>query len=338
MSGVRRLLLDDAPGERRGVVLLDDRPERLLIERDGEGPFARLGARHVVRLAARGPGGGVWADLGEGPAGWFSRAPDGLAQGAAVEAEVAAEARADKGPRLQFRAAADGPPRRLAAAPSLEARLRAFADAPLECGPAAEAAADLAAETAVATTHALPGALRLTVETTRALAVVDVDFAPATPATPKRVQEANLRAVRHAARLLRLKGLGGTAVIDLIGVPAAGLVRAEAARAFAPDGPDVRVLPPDALGLLAVARPHGRRPVAEILLDADGALSARTLAQELARALRRELAAAPGARLLATCAPEVAHAFAPLAALLGPRVRWEAEPGRARSSPHIRVL
>lgn len=338
MSGVRRLLLDDAPGERRGVVLLDGRPERLLLERDGEGPYARLGARHVVRLGAGGAGGGRWADLGEGPPGWFARTPEGLADGAAAQAEVVAEPRTDKGPRLRFLAAADGPPRRLAPAPGLEARLRAFADLPLETGPAAEAAADLAEEAALAVLHPLPGALRLAVEPTRALTAVDVDFAPQTPAPPKRVQEANLRAVRHAARLLRLKGLGGAAVIDLVGVPAAGLVRAEAARAFAPDGPEVRILLPDALGLLAVARPHGARSAIEALLDADGAPSARTVAQRLARALRRELAATPGALMLAACAPEVAEAFAPLAALLGPRVRWAAEPGRPRARPHIRPL
>ena len=34
----RRLFLDEAPGEVRGVVTLDDRPERLLLWRDGDEP------------------------------------------------------------------------------------------------------------------------------------------------------------------------------------------------------------------------------------------------------------------------------------------------------------
>ena len=45
----RALFLDEGFGERRGVVTLDGRPERLLIERDGSGS-ARLGARFVARV------------------------------------------------------------------------------------------------------------------------------------------------------------------------------------------------------------------------------------------------------------------------------------------------
>ena len=43
-GGVRRAFLDRSPGETRGVVLLDGRPERLLIVRDGDAT-PRLGAR-----------------------------------------------------------------------------------------------------------------------------------------------------------------------------------------------------------------------------------------------------------------------------------------------------
>ena len=46
----RSLFLDRGIGETRGVVLLDGRPERLLIERDGDDQATRLGARHVARV------------------------------------------------------------------------------------------------------------------------------------------------------------------------------------------------------------------------------------------------------------------------------------------------
>ena len=64
MSGVRRAWLDVSPGERRGVVTLDGRPERLVIERDvldGEAAASpapapvRLGERWRVRIGARSP-------------------------------------------------------------------------------------------------------------------------------------------------------------------------------------------------------------------------------------------------------------------------------------------
>ncbi|MBE7217158.1 MAG: RNA-binding protein, partial [Caulobacteraceae bacterium] len=140
MSGERRLFLDDSPGERRGVVWLDGRPERLLIVREGE-PGVRLGERRIGRLGVSGPGGGAWVELGEGPAGWLARTPDGAAAGAAVEVEVQAEARAGKGPRLRARGPAEGAPRLVSSAPDLRARLGAFADAAIESGDDARRAA-----------------------------------------------------------------------------------------------------------------------------------------------------------------------------------------------------
>ena len=335
MSGVRRLLLDAAPGERRGVVLLDGRPERLLIERDGEAPAARLGDRRIARVAAAGAGGGRWLDLGVDAPGWLPRAPADLPEGAAVEVEVAAEARRGKGPRLRLRERGEGPPRLIAPGPDLLARLQGWADAAIETGAPAREAADEAEAQALAAVHPLPRGLTLTVEPTRALTAVDVDLAPHAGGS---VQDANLRAIRHAARLLRLKALGGTAVIDLVGARhAAGLLRAEAARAFAPDGLDARVLAPDALGLLAVSRPHAEAPVAERLLDGHGRPTARTLAQRRVRDLERELAARPGVLLELACPPDVALALAPWAAVLGPRVRVAPDLAAPREPADMRV-
>ncbi len=112
----------------------------------------------------------------------------------------------------------------------------------------------------LAAVHRLPGGATLTIETTRALAAVDVDLGADGPVSPRKAMEANLRAVRHAARLLRLKAIGGTAVIDLVGFPRHAAPVQEAAReAFEPDQPGVIVLPVSRLGLLQVGRPHRER-------------------------------------------------------------------------------
>ena len=312
VTGVRRLLLDEAPGERRGVVLLDGRPERLLIAREGEPPAAELGARYVGRVGVR-AGRRVFVQLPHGPDGVAS-APEPAPEGAAVEVEVVAEARDGKGPRLTLLEPAEGAPRLIAAAPDLPDRLRGFAPGvAVETGREAEAAADLAEETALARSHAFRGGLTVHVESTRALTAVDVDLAAGEGAGEPRIKEANLSALRHAARLLRLKGLGGLVAIDLVGFPRPdlrGLYRAEAERAFAGD-PGVVVAPPDRFGLVIVSRPHRERGAAARLCDPEGRPTARTMAQRLLRDLRRELRVDPGAPLVAVGPPEVVAALRP---------------------------
>ena len=323
VAAVRRLLLDEAPGERRGVVLLDGRPERLLIARDGEAPAAPLGARFIGRVTAL-AGDRAFVSLPDGPDG-VVRLPAIArpAEGGALEVEVATEAHAEKGPRLAWRAPGEGSPRLLTAAPDLLARLRGCAPGvEVERGAAAREAADLAEEAALAVTHRFRSGLTLHVEPTRALTAVDVDLAAGEAAGARRLREANLSAIRHAVRLLRLKALGGAAVVDLAGLPGPddhGLLRAEAERALAPDGPDASAAAPDRFGLLALARPRRERPVAAVLLGLDGRPAARTVAQRLVRELERAAAAEPGSRWTAVAPPAVAAALAPLLPALGPR-------------------
>ena len=90
----RRLYLDESFGERRGVVTLEGRPERLLIERQGETAVA-AGARFVARLTRLDRANGLgFLNLGQQEA-VLNLGPEakGLAQGAAVEVEVRSEAR-----------------------------------------------------------------------------------------------------------------------------------------------------------------------------------------------------------------------------------------------------
>ena len=100
MSGARRLYLDTGPGETRGVVTLDGRPERLLIERGDEIAVQATGAVVVARVRRIERGfGSAFLDLGEGPDAVLALSGDAakLAQGASVEIEITAAARRGKG-------------------------------------------------------------------------------------------------------------------------------------------------------------------------------------------------------------------------------------------------
>ncbi len=336
----RGLFLDTLPGERRGVVALGGQPERLLIERDGEADRPRLGETWRGRIGAAASGfRGVFVDLGCGPAALLANEAGGQpTQGAAIEVEITAEARADKGPLVRRLAAGQGATGRVTAQASLEERLQAFApDATLQTGLAARDAADLAEEAALATVHDLAEGLSLAIERTRGLIAVDVDLSQA-QAGKHRVLAANLAAVKAAARLLRLKGLGGLVVIDLIGKASEHPeILAAAKAAFDPDQPGVVLAGVSRLGVLDLARPWRETPVAERLLGAGGQPTVRSLAQRLVRELERAGRADPGAQLVGVCATEVAEAADSLVAALGPRFGVRAEVGRAAGSTDIQV-
>lgn len=329
---MRQLYLDRSPGEIRGVVALDGQPERLLIERDGKtSPAGQLGARSVARIARIERALGIaFLDLLEGGTA-ASPLVAGLVEGAMVEIEISAEARSEKSPVARIAGGAEGAPRLLHAAPDLLTELASFAPgARVEDGQAARDMADEAQATALAVEHGLAGGGSLAIETTRALTAIDVDLGARTGGDARRsARQANLAAIGIAARLLRLKGLGGLVVIDLAGKGHDGAALATAAKAaFAADGAQVSIGPISRFGLFELALPHHRRPALEILL-ADRAL---TDALDLLRALEREGRANPGRRLAARARPAVveaakAHAGA-LMNRLGPRFTLTAEAGR----------
>ena len=136
--------------------------------------------------------------------------------------------------------------------------------------------------------------------------------------------------------MLRLKGEGGLAVIDLAGRGHDGPALLAAARAaFAPD-PGVAFGPISRFGTLELTISRRRRGVRERLLDEGGRLTAETLALRLVRAIEREATADPGARLAARAAPDVATAAgAYLEALegrFGARLELAADPARPREA------
>jgi len=335
-----KIFIDEAPGETRVAVAVDGRPERLFIEREGEADRPRLGDVFTGRVEAAAPGfRGHFVELGMGPAGLLPAAAGGKpAQGALVEVEIASEARADKGPVVKRLGEGRGNVGRISAGASIEARLQAaYPDAVVVYDGAARDACDVAEEIALLEAHPLAGGLDLSVERTRGLIAVDVDFSRA-EAGARAVFEANRRALKEAARLLRLKGLGGLVVIDLIGKASDHAALLAAAReAFAPDQPGVTIAGISKLGVLELALPWRQTPVVERLLDPYGDPTPRTVAQRLARTLAAEGRADPGARLVARCAPEVAAELAPLIAEMGPRYAVAAEVGRGRLDADIRA-
>jgi Ribonuclease G/E len=124
-------------------------------------------------------------------------------------------------------------------------------------------------------------------------------------------------------------------VIDLAGRGHDGDALGRAAReAFHPDQPGVSIGPISRFGTIELVKPWRERPVAELLNDDSGRLSATSVALRLVRALEREGRVSPGARLDARAAPEVIAATEPyrlaLAERLGERFRLSPEPGFGR--------
>ncbi|MCA6284515.1 MAG: ribonuclease E/G, partial [Phenylobacterium sp.] len=86
----RRAFLDITPGETRGVVTLDGRPEHLLIRRDDDDPRLEPGARIAARVRKVEPAfASAFVDLGEGLEALLDFPPDRRpVEGQMLEVEV----------------------------------------------------------------------------------------------------------------------------------------------------------------------------------------------------------------------------------------------------------
>jgi Ribonuclease G/E len=322
----RKLYFDDAPGERRGVVTLDGLPERLLIERDDDIPVQQPGARVAARVRRiERTLKSAFLDLGEGPDAILplNDAARSVTEGAWLEVEIVSAPRGEKGAVAKLGGDGQGPLRLLQNAPDLKAQLQAFAPAAtIIVGAPAREAADVAEEVALAVEHPLPSGGRIFIEPTQALIAIDVDLGAAGGDARKAATRANTEAIFAAARLVRLKGLGGLVALDLAGKGHDGAAYSALAKtAFAPDGAGVSIGPISRFGVFELSLPRRAAPISERLLGADGRLSAATVALRLLRAMER--AAGPGQRVQAACTLEVAviaERFAPvLADRIGPR-------------------
>lgn len=335
----RAFFMDRGIGETRGVVTLGGRPERLLIAREGDAAETVLGARCIARARKVDRAmGAAFVELPGKREAVLPLKPDmeRFAEGAALEVEVRSEPRADKAAVARLIGPGEGAPRLLQPGPDIEAELRALAKGGdiIEGAPAREAA-DEAEEEALALVHALPGGGTIAIEETRALVAVDVDLGERGGAESKRAaRAANLAALAEGARLLRLKGLGGLVVFDLVGRGHDGAALIGAARlAFGPDNPGVAIGAVSRFGTLELTVPRRRRPAVERLRGAQAS------ALRLVRAIEREGRAAPGARLLARCDAATAGAMGDYAPALAERLgaRFEVAPQDGWAAGRIEV-
>lgn len=312
----RRAYLYKGVGETVGVVTLDGRPERLFVSWPSDDPLDAEGVRGVARIKT----------IEKAFASAFVALPGGqdvllpvrpdmpkLVEGGLVEIEIKTASRQGKAAVARFVAEGQGEPRVLEAAPTLEALLRHHVKAGSPTtGDKALLAVEEAEADALAVVFALSGGGDIAVEPTRALTSVDVDLGAREATDSKRAsRQANMAALSVAARVLRLKGLGGIIVFDLVGRGHDGQALTTAARnAFAPDNPGVGIGAISKFGTLEMIVPRRAPPILDRLLAQNGSPNPRYVARRLARALEREGRADPGGRLTARCAPSVAEAFA----------------------------
>lgn len=320
----RKAYIDHSAGEVRGVVALDGRPERLIIARDSATSVVKAGARFVARVRKVEPAfASAFLDLG-GVEALMSYKPDARpVEGSLLEVEVRTEARTGKLASVRPIGDGSGAPRLVEAAPDVEAQLAAAVKgAAIVTGREARRMADLAEDEVLEIVHRLPGGGDIAIEPTRALVSIDVDLGERKGQDAKRLtRQANLNAIAAAARLLRLKGLGGIVILDLVGRGHDGNALLTAARAaFSPDNPGVAIGPVGRFGTMELSVPRRSPPLTEVLCDASGRLSSESLALRLIRAIENEAQADGGARLTATCSTEVAHAAQSFAPRLAERI------------------
>ena len=308
-------------GLARGAVFAGGRPHLYMEGLETDTSLAVLGTRQIARLKGRG-GGVAFLDLADGAEAILDVPQEVLAKladGAAVEIVIAAETRRDKLARARLVRPAPGEaPQRLSPVPTLKDRLLAearvcFGDAAFEPG-TDESALDEAADEAFAPRPDMAGGGRLHVERTRALIACDVDGAGLTEARAR----TNERAVAEAVRRLRLTGLAGLVVIDLIGRRHDDKrLRDALMSAFAAEASSIITAPKGPFGTLEFVRPWRACPPSD-------APSAVRQAVRLMRDAAREGRHRPG-RLLTLRAPpqtldivrpHIDHSLDPLSPLL----------------------
>jgi ribonuclease G len=196
----------------------------------------------------------------------------------------------------------------------------------------------------------IPGGGFLLIEQGRTLTAIDVNAGGG----DRRPREVNFAAAAEVAHQLRLRAIGGLVVIDFIDLrtpSARGPVLERFAEALSHDPAGCELAGATRLGLVELTRRRTGPSLAELLTEPCGLEGAgrvrrvETIGAALLRKVAAEARAAPGRRLVLTCAPELARAFAgPLAQgraelerRLGRPLEIRADPSLAREAAHIRA-
>lgn len=252
----------------RGAVCIDGHPYLYAEGYEFDQSLILVGVRSVARLKSK-AGGVAFLALADGAEAVLDVPQEGFArlvEGAALEVEIIAEARQEKLARARLIGSATGEPRRISPVRSLKDRLRAQADG---WGDIVESTLDpdvldSAEETALNPSGPLSGGGYLSIERTHALIACDVDSAGGEGlATPKAFARAcNARAVSDIGRRLRLSGLAGLVVIDLIGKRHdADRLRHLLQAGFGDEAGRLIIAPIGKFGTLEFVRPWGVAPL-----------------------------------------------------------------------------
>ncbi len=169
---------------------------------------------------------------------------------------------------------------------------------------------DALIEDSLVRTAPIPGGGALTIEPTSALVAVDVDAGGrAGAADPERFAlDLNIAAAQEAARQIRLRNLGGLIAIDFVSIRAKSHqmhLQDTVREAFAADPWSIQFGGLSRFGVYDLSRAQLRTPLHEQIRDADGRLSAETVALMALRAIEREARAQTGRQIACTVAPEV---------------------------------
>lgn len=266
-------------GLARAAVFHKGKPHLYVEGFDNDPSLALQGVRSVARVKTR-TGNMAFLSLADGTDAVLDAPQEimhRLTEGAAVGVEIVAEARREKIARARYIATAEGALRRLSPQLSLKDRLlqqaRAWLgdqDVVLGDLDATGDALNEAEEGALEPSAPLAGGGYLSIERTRALIACDVDTAGGDDAMVHTARDfarmCNERAVTELARRLRLSGLGGLIVIDLIGVRHdAERLRQLLLAAFAAEAAGIVLGQFGKFGTFDFARPWGGCP----LIDAD---------------------------------------------------------------------
>ena len=255
-------------GLARGAVCIGGQPYIYAEGYEYDQSLTMVNVRSVARLKSK-AGGVAFLSLADGaeavldvPQEAFAR----LVEGAALEIEIIAEPRQEKLARARLIGPAKGEPRRISPVQSLKDRLLAQA-APL--GGILESIVDFdlldaAEDAALNPSGSLAGGGYLSIERTRALIACDIDSAGGEGMlTPRAFAKAcNERAVSDIGRRLRLSGLAGLVVIDLIGQRHdADRLRQLLQAGFGDEAGKLIIGPIGKFGTLEFVRPWGATPL-----------------------------------------------------------------------------
>lgn len=275
MSGdhpVITLHYDSRFGLARGAICIDGQPHLYAEGHEYNQSLTMVNVRSVARLKSK-AGGVAFLSLADGaeavldvPQALFTR----LIEGTALEVGIIAEPRQEKLARAKLIAPAAGEPRRISPVQSLKERLLTQA---ATLGGVGESIVDpdvldVAEESALNPSGPLSGGGYLSIERTRAMIACDVDAAGGEGVlTPKAFAKAcNERAVSDIGRRLRLSGLAGLVVIDLIGKRHdADRLRQLLQAGFGEEAGKLIIGPVGKFGTLEFVRPWGAVPLMDTL-------------------------------------------------------------------------